>query len=401
MKNLLAGLALLLSCSAHSAVGPQINGNQINAQTAISIATLTVTGTAGITANSATNVIGPLSTNANGAYPNGDVTSDLGTSGNRWRNYFGASSVTASGFFGNGSALTGVTATTNANLTGPVTSVGNATTIVGPVPTAAVDLSTVTTALALKAPLASPTFTGTLTAPIASFTSTVSALGSLSASSDGTAVTSTGTVTIVASLANLRPAIAIRQHSNQAYGFNIEYEDVIAGNLLVRPVVNNVTGSTAIAVNRADSAVMLKGASDGSAASAGYYGEFVSTFPAVSVTGWATTGNSTSIATMTLTAGTWDIYGAVSFLMGGTSAFTAVYGCISTTANAEDSRNNMNYDYIAAAIPVNQRIMVRMGPRRVNISGSTTYYLTAGGAYTVLGGATYEVYSGMTATRVR
>ena len=36
-----------------------------------------------------------------------------------------------------------LTVTTNANLTGPVTSVGNATTVVGPVPVAAIDLSTV------------------------------------------------------------------------------------------------------------------------------------------------------------------------------------------------------------------------------------------------------------------
>lgn len=43
------------------------------------------------------------------------------------------------------------TVTTNANLTGPITSVGNATTIVGPVPSTAIDLSTVTTALANKA----------------------------------------------------------------------------------------------------------------------------------------------------------------------------------------------------------------------------------------------------------
>lgn len=41
--------------------------------------------------------------------------------------------------------------TTNANLTGPVTSVGNATTIAGPVPQAAVNLSTVTTAFTTKA----------------------------------------------------------------------------------------------------------------------------------------------------------------------------------------------------------------------------------------------------------
>jgi len=42
------------------------------------------------------------------------------------------------------------TVVTNANLTGPITSVGNATTIVGPVPTYAVNLSTVTTALSRK-----------------------------------------------------------------------------------------------------------------------------------------------------------------------------------------------------------------------------------------------------------
>lgn len=58
--------------------------------------------------------------------------------------------VNASTFVGNGTGITGTATsftasnvTTNANLTGPITSVGNATTIVGPVPTAAVNLSTV------------------------------------------------------------------------------------------------------------------------------------------------------------------------------------------------------------------------------------------------------------------
>lgn len=45
MKNII--LALLLSSSAY-AVGPQINGNQINPQTAISIATFTQTGSGGV-----------------------------------------------------------------------------------------------------------------------------------------------------------------------------------------------------------------------------------------------------------------------------------------------------------------------------------------------------------------
>lgn len=51
--------------------------------------------------------------------------------------------ISAGTFTGNGAALTNVTAATNANLTGPVTSVGNATSIPGPVPVSAIDLSTV------------------------------------------------------------------------------------------------------------------------------------------------------------------------------------------------------------------------------------------------------------------
>ncbi len=76
------------------------------------------------------------------------------------------SSVTKQGFV-TLSNLTGTAAlasnvTTNANLTGPVTSVGNATTIVGPVPPAAVDLSTVTSGLNLRVLKAGDTMTGTL-----------------------------------------------------------------------------------------------------------------------------------------------------------------------------------------------------------------------------------------------
>ncbi len=64
---------------------------------------------------------------------------------------FSDGSVQTSAAAGGGGAI---------NLTGPVTSVGAATTIVGPVPTAAVNLATVTIALALKSPLANPTFSG-------------------------------------------------------------------------------------------------------------------------------------------------------------------------------------------------------------------------------------------------
>lgn len=55
MKNiLLTVLAIFIHLTAQGAVGPLINGNQINPKTAISISTLTVTGATGITASSIT-----------------------------------------------------------------------------------------------------------------------------------------------------------------------------------------------------------------------------------------------------------------------------------------------------------------------------------------------------------
>jgi hypothetical protein len=82
-----------------------------------------------------------------------------------------AGSVTATSFVG---TLTGNadTVTTNANLTGPIVSVGNATTIVGPVPIATIDLSTVTTAIGLTVLKAGDTMTGPLTIAGSSLTVT-------------------------------------------------------------------------------------------------------------------------------------------------------------------------------------------------------------------------------------
>lgn len=84
-------------------------------------------------------------------------------------NIVGNSSVTASGFFGDGSGLAQVTAVrvppSGVDLSTVTTALGGKLSNTAAVPTNLVDLSTVTTALDLKAPLASPTFTGIVTSP--------------------------------------------------------------------------------------------------------------------------------------------------------------------------------------------------------------------------------------------
>jgi hypothetical protein len=195
MRNLLAAFALFVASSAAAAVGPLINGNQINPQSGIAIATFSVTG-AGDTSIANSLTASSMTATGNGFKGNGSAITHI-TAANIDSGTLGASVIASSvavGAVGSGQIaasvslvtpllgtptsgvatnLTGTAAsltaghvTTNANLTGPITSVGNATTIVGPVPPAAVDLSTVTTALALNATLAGPnTFTGDNTFP--------------------------------------------------------------------------------------------------------------------------------------------------------------------------------------------------------------------------------------------
>jgi hypothetical protein len=102
MKNIIMAAAIFSATNA-GAVGPLINGNQINPQTAISIATFTVTGAGGM---SFTNSVTASSFTASGSGFNGAGT----------------------GLTGTAASLTSGNVTTNANLTGDVTSAGNATT---------------------------------------------------------------------------------------------------------------------------------------------------------------------------------------------------------------------------------------------------------------------------------
>jgi hypothetical protein len=87
------------------------------------------------------------------------------------------------------------TVTTNANLTGPVTSVGNATAIADAALSIA-KTSGLQTALDAKAPLASPTFTGTVTLPVALTGVIRTDSGVVSVDSDVTDIVSASSLTV-------------------------------------------------------------------------------------------------------------------------------------------------------------------------------------------------------------
>lgn len=171
-SNMFAGTFGNISIPAPNVNAGSLGGGVIVSSVAVgAVGTVQIAAGASITGNAATvttnaSLTGPVTSIGNataiiGPVPQGavnlsTVTAQFITNSSSMTNTSAngilvASSVTASSFFGDGSHLSNVTATNNANLNGPVTSVGNATTIAGPVPQGAVNLSTVTAALAGKA----------------------------------------------------------------------------------------------------------------------------------------------------------------------------------------------------------------------------------------------------------
>lgn len=125
MRNLLLTVLAFSSSFASAAVGPLINGNQINPQTAISIASMSVTGAGGL------DVTGPITGSSGSFTATGNTQYSVVTSsginvllGGVYAAFFKATT----GFFGNlwGNVVGNVTGNLTGNVTGNVT--GNADT---------------------------------------------------------------------------------------------------------------------------------------------------------------------------------------------------------------------------------------------------------------------------------
>ncbi len=136
MRKLLASFSLLLAGAASAAVGPLINGNQINPQTAISIATFTTTGAGVVNINGAAglNVVGPV-TAASGTFTATGATqfSVVTSSGINVSlgGVYAAFMKATTGFFGN------LIGNVTGNLTGNVTGNADTATALAATPTAA------------------------------------------------------------------------------------------------------------------------------------------------------------------------------------------------------------------------------------------------------------------------
>jgi len=146
------------------------------------------------------------------------------------------------------------------------------------------------------------------------------------------------------------------------------------------------------------SSVTITGVTDGTTVTAGNVGQVISTSPVAART-MLETAQYGAISTTTLSAGAWLVWGKCEIATSGTSAMTQI-GCgISTLSTTSDS--NAEVIDLAFVPGVSLGSALNFGPRVINISASTAYYLVARARYTVDGGATWTTNSWLRAIRIR
>jgi len=132
-------------------------------------------------------------------------------------------------------------------------------------------------------------------------------------------------------------------------------------------------------------------------ASAGSVGEYIeSVVPSGSPVA-LTTAVTANVTSISLTAGDWDVEGMIILNPGATTSITAIIGSISLTSATTDGTYAWSHR-MAAFVPAAPFGGYGIARRRVNVSATTTVYLTAMSTFTV---STNGAYGYINARRVR
>lgn len=214
--------------------------------------------------------------------------------------------------------------------------------------------STLTSTLASYAPLASPTFTGTVVIP----TVTLSG-GAINSTTIGATTPSTGAFTTLSVSSTV---------SGAGFSTYLASPPAIGGSVAAAGSFTTLSSTSTFTPSQTAGIV---GTTTTNNANVGSVGEYVTaTGTAVSLT----TSTPTNIASISLTAGDWDVWGTVEFLPAATTTVTVIQSGINTTSAAIPAAPNRS---VIAGITFTPPVSISMTPpkQRLSLASATTVYL--------------------------
>lgn len=170
--------------------------------------------------------------------------------------------------------------------------------------------------------------------------------------------------------------------------------------------VGNVTTAAATQANIAtlskSAGVAVHGTNTNDSASAGYLGEFASVnSPTGGTATPGATGVYVNVASMSLTAGDWDVWGELNISFGGTHVGTDIVAGISKNTGALDSASQGGLIKLYGNNVANGSPYISIGIRRISLVSTATVYLVVAMDYATLGSTTYASDSAILARRAR
>ena len=178
-----------------------------------------------------------------------------------------------------------------------------------------------------------------------------------------------------------------------------------AGNATAATTATNLSGGTVSATTIAASSTItpsqtagIVGTTTNNNANAGSVGEYVSNFIGSGTPVSLSTGATSNITSISLTAGDWDVTGVVDLFTGTSTSVTIVEGGISTTSATLGGQDTFFKIQSPAQVTSSATSAYPVPVVRLSLSGTTTVYLVANGTFTV---STLVGYGTIRARRVR
>lgn len=143
----------------------------------------------------------------------------------------------------------------------------------------------------------------------------------------------------------------------------------------------------------------VNGTTAGGNAASGILGEYISSNVAVGSAIALTTGTAADVTSISLTAGDWDVCGNVGFSAGASTTIAALSGWIGTTSASTPTAPNSGAEAtLTGTLTTGGSNILPVGCRRVNVSITTTVYLSASSTF---GTSTMAAYGFIAARRAR
>ncbi|MCS3895811.1 hypothetical protein M2171_004944 [Bradyrhizobium japonicum USDA 38] len=230
-------------------------------------------------------------------------------------------------------------------------------------------------------------------------TGVATALG-LAANTAGGIVTSPATISSISGLGTgVGTALGVNVGTAGAF--------VVNGGALGTPASGNGSNLTALTATNISTGTLpaartnghMNGEPSTGNAAAGEVGEIVTSTVAIGSAVALTTGTPTNITSISLTAGDWDVSGAIGFIPGVTTNVTQFIASASATSATFDTAPGRFFSFnLAPYVPGAAQQNYSVPVSRFSLSGTTTVFLVAQSAFTV---STMGGFGNIRARRVR